>query len=240
MSFTVFLGNLPTWVTADDIRQWLAAEDLVADAVKVIRNHETQESKGFAFVEAPTRRRDAVHHSPLRSRAFGRPAVAGQRGTAPEREGRRARAAASRGAQRRSRAAAASSGTQEARRPAERAIAPQRLCERAGKGPVSHAAAALALRRALLFHSTPVNRSHNGLHGISFPFNMLETVLRRAFDGPHETRLARLSAFWRPALRRNAGLRHQRQHALHGGYGHRSPARVGRPTWCRIRARTRK
>jgi RNA recognition motif-containing protein len=54
MGFTVFLGNLPTWVTADDIRQWLAAEDLVADAVKVIRNHETQESKGFAFVEAPT------------------------------------------------------------------------------------------------------------------------------------------------------------------------------------------
>ena len=35
-------------------KQWLAAEDLVADAVKVIRNHETQESKGFAFVEAPT------------------------------------------------------------------------------------------------------------------------------------------------------------------------------------------
>jgi len=54
MSFTVFLGNLPTWVTADDIKQWLTAEDLVADSVKVIRNHETQESKGFAFVEAPT------------------------------------------------------------------------------------------------------------------------------------------------------------------------------------------
>jgi RNA recognition motif-containing protein len=54
MSFTVFLGNLPVWVTADDIKQWLAAEDLVADAVKVIRNHETQESKGFAFIEAPT------------------------------------------------------------------------------------------------------------------------------------------------------------------------------------------
>jgi RNA recognition motif-containing protein len=54
MSFTVFLGNLPSWVTADDIKQWLAAEDLVADAIKVIRNHETQESKGFAFVEAPT------------------------------------------------------------------------------------------------------------------------------------------------------------------------------------------
>ncbi len=54
MSFTVFLGNLPAWVTADDIKGWLTAEDLVADAIKVIRNHETQESKGFAFVEAPT------------------------------------------------------------------------------------------------------------------------------------------------------------------------------------------
>src|ERR1700732_2973668 len=54
MSFTVFLGNLPAWVTADDIKGWLTADDLVADSIKVIRNHETQESKGFAFVEAPT------------------------------------------------------------------------------------------------------------------------------------------------------------------------------------------
>lgn len=54
MSFTVFLGNLPNWVTADDIKGWLSAEDLVSDSIKVIRNHETQESKGFAFVEAPT------------------------------------------------------------------------------------------------------------------------------------------------------------------------------------------
>src|SRR5437868_2432424 len=54
MSFTVFLGNLPVWVTADDIKGWLTADDLVADSIKVIRNHETQESKGFAFVEAPT------------------------------------------------------------------------------------------------------------------------------------------------------------------------------------------
>jgi RNA recognition motif-containing protein len=53
MSFTVFLGNLPAWVTADDIRGWLTAENLVADAIKVIRNPETQESKGFAFIEAP-------------------------------------------------------------------------------------------------------------------------------------------------------------------------------------------
>ena len=53
MSFTVFLGNLPVWVTADDIKSWLSSENLVADAVKVIRNPETQESKGFAFIEAP-------------------------------------------------------------------------------------------------------------------------------------------------------------------------------------------
>jgi RNA recognition motif-containing protein len=32
---------------------WLTAESLVADAIKVIRNPETQESKGFAFIEAP-------------------------------------------------------------------------------------------------------------------------------------------------------------------------------------------
>lgn len=53
MSSTVFLGNLPVWVTADDIKSWLAADNLVADSVKVIRNPETQESKGFAFIEAP-------------------------------------------------------------------------------------------------------------------------------------------------------------------------------------------
>jgi RNA recognition motif-containing protein len=53
MSSTVFLGNLPVWVTADDIKSWLTAENLVADSVKVIRNPETQESKGFAFIEAP-------------------------------------------------------------------------------------------------------------------------------------------------------------------------------------------
>jgi len=53
MSFTVFLGNLPTWVTKDDIKSWLASENLVADDIKVIRNPETQESKGFAFIESP-------------------------------------------------------------------------------------------------------------------------------------------------------------------------------------------
>jgi RNA recognition motif-containing protein len=53
VSYTVFLGNLPTWVTADDIMSWLSAENLVADRVKVIRNPETQESRGFAFIDTP-------------------------------------------------------------------------------------------------------------------------------------------------------------------------------------------
>ncbi len=53
MSYTVFLGNLPVWVTKDDIKSWLNSENLVYDDVKVIRNPETQESKGFAFVDTP-------------------------------------------------------------------------------------------------------------------------------------------------------------------------------------------
>jgi len=53
VSNTVFLGNLPTWVTADDIMSWLTSDNLVADSIKVIRNPETQESRGFAFIETP-------------------------------------------------------------------------------------------------------------------------------------------------------------------------------------------
>jgi hypothetical protein len=52
MGFTVFLGNRPTWVAAEDIESWLTSENLTADSIKVIRDHQTQESKGFAFVEA--------------------------------------------------------------------------------------------------------------------------------------------------------------------------------------------
>ena len=55
MGHNIFFGNLPTWVTADDIRSWLDSSDLVCDAVRVIRDFETQESKGYAFVEAPNK-----------------------------------------------------------------------------------------------------------------------------------------------------------------------------------------
>ena len=54
MGKTVFFGNLPAWVTAAEIKSWLNAEGIVFDEVKVIRDFETQESKGFAFVEAAT------------------------------------------------------------------------------------------------------------------------------------------------------------------------------------------
>ncbi len=53
MGHNIFLGNLPTWVTNDDVKSWLESSDLVCDAVRVIRDFETQESKGYAFVEAP-------------------------------------------------------------------------------------------------------------------------------------------------------------------------------------------
>ena len=52
MPRTVFMGNLPNWVTADEIEGWLSNEDILFDEVKVIRDFETQESKGYAFVEA--------------------------------------------------------------------------------------------------------------------------------------------------------------------------------------------
>lgn len=55
MAHNIFFGNLPTWVTADDIRSWLESSDLVCDAVRVIRDFESQESKGYAFVEAPSK-----------------------------------------------------------------------------------------------------------------------------------------------------------------------------------------
>lgn len=54
MNRTVFMGNLPLWVTAEDIQSWLDQEHIVYDEVKVIRDFETQESKGYAFVEAAT------------------------------------------------------------------------------------------------------------------------------------------------------------------------------------------
>ncbi len=52
MPRTVFMGNLPNWVTADEIEGWLSNEKILFDEVKVIRDFETQESKGYAFVEA--------------------------------------------------------------------------------------------------------------------------------------------------------------------------------------------
>jgi RNA recognition motif-containing protein len=52
MPQTVFMGNLPSWVTSEEIENWLNNEGIIFDEVKVIRDFETQESKGYAFIEA--------------------------------------------------------------------------------------------------------------------------------------------------------------------------------------------
>ena len=52
MPQTVFMGNLPAWVTSEEIENWLNNEGIIFDEVKVIRDFETQESKGYAFIEA--------------------------------------------------------------------------------------------------------------------------------------------------------------------------------------------
>jgi RNA recognition motif-containing protein len=93
MSHTVFLGNLPIWVTADDVMSWLHAENLVADNIKVIRNPETQESKGFAFIDTPNKdEMDAIirrfDRAPLEERLLRAneaqpPRPKGQRGDSP-------------------------------------------------------------------------------------------------------------------------------------------------------------
>jgi RNA recognition motif-containing protein len=94
MSHTVFLGNLPIWVTADDVMSWLHAENLVADNIKIIRNPETQESKGFAFIDTPNKdEMDAIirrfDRAPLEERLLRAneaqpPRPRGQRGAPPE------------------------------------------------------------------------------------------------------------------------------------------------------------
>ena len=73
MGYNIYLGNLPEWVTADDIKSWIEGSDLVTDSVRVIRDFETQESKGYAFVEAPnTEEMQAIiqrfHRAPIEGR----------------------------------------------------------------------------------------------------------------------------------------------------------------------------
>ena len=73
MNRTVFMGNLPAWVTAEDIQSWLQHENITFDDVKVIRDFETQESKGYAFIEAATDEDSKAiiarfNHAPLEDR----------------------------------------------------------------------------------------------------------------------------------------------------------------------------
>jgi RNA recognition motif-containing protein len=48
----IYVGNLPFTASEDEIRQAFAAYGTVA-AVSIIKDHETGQSRGFAFVEMP-------------------------------------------------------------------------------------------------------------------------------------------------------------------------------------------
>jgi cold-inducible RNA-binding protein len=48
----IYVGNLPFTASEDDIRQAFGAYGTVA-AVSIIKDHETGQSRGFAFVEMP-------------------------------------------------------------------------------------------------------------------------------------------------------------------------------------------
>ena len=51
MSFSVYLGKLPIWVTEDDIQVWLTTANLVADSIRVIRDPESG-TDGIARIRA--------------------------------------------------------------------------------------------------------------------------------------------------------------------------------------------
>lgn len=52
MQRTVLIGNLPGWAGDEDVKAWLEAADIICDDVRVVRDLETQESKGYALAEA--------------------------------------------------------------------------------------------------------------------------------------------------------------------------------------------
>ena len=53
--FKVFLGGLPSWACADDIRQWFKTDGLQEpNFVRVILDRRTKLSAGFCFIYAKT------------------------------------------------------------------------------------------------------------------------------------------------------------------------------------------
>ena len=218
MSFTVFLGNLPTWVTADDIKQWLAAEDLVADAVKVIRNHETQESKGFAFVEAPTademqaiiRRFD---RAPLEDRLLRANPAQPPKG----KDARRTSAASAAGRNSQCEPHATTPRPQKTWRQGPGTDSPQRLRHRVGQGP---------LRRPVLpsGYCSPAHFRLYTCERKSLRATGIPLIPQVFIVGPRRARRLAMKAAWlgclmsvRSALCWDTGLRVQRQHPLYGG-----------------------
>lgn len=96
MANNIYLGNLPEWVTADDVKAWIESSDLVCDSVRVIRDFETQQSKGYAFVEAPNKEEmDSIirrfHRAPIEGRLLQAKAAHPAEGSARNRVNRRRR-----------------------------------------------------------------------------------------------------------------------------------------------------
>jgi cold-inducible RNA-binding protein len=70
----IYVGNLPFTASEDDVRQAFAAYGTVS-SVAIIKDRETGQSRGFAFVEMPnseegTKAINAMNGTPLKGRAL--------------------------------------------------------------------------------------------------------------------------------------------------------------------------
>ena len=69
MNTKIYVGNLPLQITESDLQTHFSqAGDVVS--VKILKDHQTGQSRGFAFVEMSTRREAQKAVSMLNKRSF--------------------------------------------------------------------------------------------------------------------------------------------------------------------------
>jgi len=69
MNTKIYVGNLPFQITESDLQTHFSqAGDVVS--VKILKDHQTGQSRGFAFVEMSTRREAQKAVSMLNKRSF--------------------------------------------------------------------------------------------------------------------------------------------------------------------------
>ena len=69
MNTKIYVGNLPFQITENDLQTHFSqAGDVVS--VKILKDHQTGQSRGFAFVELSTRREAQKAISMLNKRSF--------------------------------------------------------------------------------------------------------------------------------------------------------------------------